>query len=90
MDMAIKNMVGNLTGIICDGAKNTCPLKIWSCLEAAALSVKLALKGHAPGKDSGIVGSDSLESIRHLTKISREGMEKTDRTILSIMLGEKV
>lgn len=88
MDMAIKNMVGNLTGIICDGAKNTCPLKIWSCLEAAALSVKLALKGHAPGKDSGIVGSDSLESIRHLTKISREGMEKTDRTILSIMLGE--
>ena len=88
MDMAIKNMVGNLTGIICDGAKNTCPLKIWSCLEAAALSVKLALKGHAPGKESGIVGSDSLESIRHLTKISSEGMEKTDRTILSIMLGD--
>ena len=88
MDMAIKNMVGNLTGIICDGAKNTCPLKIWSCLEAAALSVKLALKGHAPGKESGIVGSDSLESIRHLTKISSEGMEKTDRTILSIMLGQ--
>jgi len=88
MDMAIRNMVANLTGIICDGAKNTCALKIFSCLEAAAMSVKLAQKGHSPGKESGIVGSDSLESILHLTKISSEGMEKTDKTILSIMLGQ--
>ena len=88
MDMAIRNMVANLTGIICDGAKNTCALKIYSCLEAASMSVKLALKGHSPGKESGIVGSDSLESILHLTKISSEGMEKTDKTILSIMLGQ--
>ena len=88
MDMAIRNMVANLTGIICDGAKNTCALKIYSCLEAASMSVKLAQKGHSPGKESGIVGSDSLESILHLTKISSEGMEKTDKTILSIMLGQ--
>ena len=88
MDMAIRNMVANLTGIICDGAKNPCALKIFSCLEAASMSVKLAQKGHSPGKESGIVGSDSLESILHLTKISSEGMEKTDKTILSIMLGQ--
>ncbi len=86
MDRAVNTMVGNLTGIICDGAKNTCALKIYSCLQAAALSVKLALKGFAPGSESGIVGNDSLESMVHLSRISSEGMEQTDKTIMSIML----
>ncbi len=86
MDRAVNTMVGNLTGIICDGAKNTCALKIYSCLQASALSVKLALKGFAPGAESGIVGSDSLESMVHLSRISCEGMEQTDKTIMSIML----
>ena len=86
MDRAVNTMVGNLTGIICDGAKNTCALKIYSCLQASALSVKLATKGFAPGSESGIVGSDSLESIVHLSRISSEGMEQTDKTIMSIML----
>ncbi len=86
MDRAVNTMVGNLTGIICDGAKNTCALKIYSCLQAAALSVKLALKGFAPGSECGIVGNDSLESMVHLSRISCEGMEQTDKTIMSIML----
>lgn len=88
MDNAINTMVGNLTGIICDGAKNTCALKIYSCLESAALSVKLAFKGFAPGKESGIVGQDSLESITYLSRISAEGMEETDKTIISIMMNK--
>ena len=86
MDNAVNTMVGNLTGIICDGAKNTCALKIYSCLEAAALSVKLAFKGLAPGRESGIVGQDSLESVNYLSRISSEGMEETDKTIVSIMM----
>lgn len=86
MDMVVRTMIGNLTGIICDGAKNTCALKIYSCLEAAALSVKLALNNHAPGKQSGIVGSDSSESVDNLARISSLGMNETDNTILSIML----
>lgn len=89
MDRAINTMVGNLTGIICDGAKSTCALKIYSCLEAAALSVKLALKGFSPAEESGIVGRDSLESITYLSKISSEGMLETDKTIVSIMLNKK-
>lgn len=89
MDNAVNTMVGNLTGIICDGAKNTCALKIYSCLEAAALSVKLAMKGLAPGRESGIVGQDSLESVAYLSRISSEGMAETDKTIVSIMLNKK-
>lgn len=89
MDRAVNTMVGNLTGIICDGAKSTCALKIYSCLEAAALSVKLAFKGFSPAEESGIVGHDSLESINYLSKISSEGMLETDKTIVSIMLNKK-
>lgn len=88
MDNAVNTMVGNLTGIICDGAKNTCALKIYSCLEAAALSVKLAMRGFAPGRESGIVGQDSLESVAHLSRLSSEGMEQTDKTIISIMMNK--
>jgi len=86
MDMAIRSMVANLTGIICDGAKQTCALKIFSCVEAAGLSCQLAFQGQAPGGESGIVGDDCEETIDHLSRLSHEGMTATDHTILSIML----
>lgn len=86
MDYCINSMVGNLTGIICDGAKNTCALKIYSCLEAAAMSVSLAFRGFYPGKESGIVGETSWDSIDSLSRITKEGMESTDKTILEIMI----
>ncbi len=86
LDAVINNMVGNLSGIICDGAKDTCALKIYSSLIAASVAVHLALAGKKAGGEAGIVGDDSLSSIDHLTRISREGMEQTNRTILQIML----
>ena len=89
MDRAFNTMVGNLTGIICDGAKMTCALKIYSCIEAANLACKLAFRGMSPGSESGIVGKTSKESMDFLSRISREGMEETDKTILSIMLGKQ-
>ncbi len=89
MDRAVNNMVGNMTGIICDGAKGTCALKIYSSVQAAAMSCKLALKGVSPRDESGIVGKDALQSFSYLTQISHEGMEQTDRTILAIMMGKQ-
>jgi L-cysteine desulfidase len=86
MNKAINIMIGNLTGIICDGAKMTCALKIYSCIESAALATKLAIRGIGPSIESGIVGSDCKQSFDFLSRISHEGMEQTDRTILSIML----
>ena len=86
LDATINNMVGNLSGIICDGAKDTCALKIYSSLIAASVAVELALVGKRAGREAGIVGDDSLSSINHLTRISHEGMEQTNRTILQIML----
>ncbi|OQA42084.1 MAG: Serine dehydratase alpha chain [Spirochaetes bacterium ADurb.Bin315] len=90
MDMAFNTMVGNLTGIICDGAKGTCALKIYSCVEAAHLAVKLALKGVGADGKSGIVGMSSQESIDFLARLMKEGMGKTEETILSIMVGKEL
>ena len=86
MDKAVSTMIGDLTGIICDGAKATCALKIYSCLEAAALAVQLAFEGQSPGVESGIVGADAEDSIGHLSRICNDGMKETDRAIYSIMI----
>ena len=86
MDAAVNNMIGNLTGIICDGAKRTCALKIYTSLISASVSVLLAMKGVSASSESGIVGENTLESIGYLSRLSHEGMEATDRTILDIML----
>lgn len=86
MNKAINIMIGNLTGIICDGAKMTCALKIYSCIESASLATKLAIRGIGPSLESGIVGNNCKQSFDFLSRISHEGMEQTDRTILSIML----
>lgn len=86
MNKAINVMIANLTGIICDGAKMTCALKIYSCVQSAALATTLAIKGNAPGEESGIVGMDCVQSFDFLSRISHEGMAQTDKTILSIMM----
>lgn len=86
VNCAVNNMVGNLTGIICDGAKGTCALKIDSAVHAAALSAVMAMDGRGAPADAGIVGVDADKSIDHLERIVCEGMDVTDRTILDIML----
>ena len=88
MSRALNTMVGNLAGIICDGAKGTCALKIYSSLECASMSVRLALKGLSPGAESGIVGNRISETISNLSRLCNEGMRETDKTVVSIMTGK--
>jgi len=86
INRAVNNMVGNLTGIICDGAKGTCALKIDSAVHAAALSSVMAMDSTSASAGGGIIGVDADASIDHLERIVCEGMDATDRTILDIML----
>lgn len=74
MNLMIRTMVGNLSGIVCDGAKTSCALKIYSSVEAASLAMRMALNGEAPGRESGIIGADAMESIDNLMNISHNGM----------------
>lgn len=82
---AIKNMVANLTGMICDGAKPSCALKISSGVTTAMMSAMLAMSGKCVTSAEGIVSDDVDETIHNLTSIGREAMTETDRLVLKIM-----
>ncbi|MDR1744399.1 MAG: L-serine ammonia-lyase, iron-sulfur-dependent, subunit alpha [Planctomycetota bacterium] len=89
MGRAIRNMSGDLAGMICDGAKYTCALKVATTTAAAIKAARLAMHDHAPGADNGIVDDDAESSILHLAQLACEGMAETDRVILDIMVKKK-
>lgn len=82
---AVKNMVANLTGMICDGAKPSCAMKISSGVSTAMMSAMLAMNDKCVTSAEGIVSEDVDATIRNLTSIGREAMTETDRLVLKIM-----
>jgi len=85
---AIKNMVANLTGMICDGAKPSCAMKITSGVSTALMSALLAMNGKCVTSQEGIVSEDIDTTVHNLTSIGREAMTETDHLVLEIMLGK--
>jgi len=86
---AVKNMVANLTGMICDGAKPSCSLKVTSGVATAVLSATLAMNHRVTTSLEGIIEDNVDNCIRNLTEIGRSGMSETDRLILEIMTSKK-
>ena len=82
---AVKNMIANLTGMICDGAKPSCALKVTSGVSTAVLSAMLAMQGNCVSAVEGIIDDDVEQSIRNLVAIGSESMNETDRKVLDIM-----
>ena len=81
----VKNMIGNVTGMICDGAKPSCTLKVHNGVSTATLSALLAMDNKVVTAVEGIVDEDVDKTIQNLTKIGREGMTETDKMVLDIM-----
>ena len=82
---SVKNMIANLTGMICDGAKPSCALKLTSGVATAMLSAMLAMQHKYVSSQEGIIDDDVDQSIRNLTAIGSRGMDVTDRFVLDIM-----
>ncbi len=82
---AVKNMIANLTGMICDGAKPSCALKLTTGVSTAVLSAMLAMQGKCVSSVEGIIDDDVDRSIRNLTSIGADAMNETDRCVLDIM-----
>ena len=82
---SVKNMIANLTGMICDGAKPSCSLKITSGVSTALLSSLLAMEGKCVTADEGIVDDSVDRSIHNLTSIGADAMCATDELVLDIM-----
>ncbi len=83
---AIKNMIGNITGMVCDGAKVGCAMKVASGVSSAIQSAVLALRGTCIPSTDGIIEDDIEKTVRNLGTIGSVGMQATDKMILDIML----
>ena len=82
---AVKNMIANLTGMICDGAKPSCSLKITSGVSTAMFSALLAMEGKCVTSEEGIVDDCVDKSIHNLTSIGADAMCATDEMVLNSM-----
>ena len=87
---AIKNMIANLSGMICDGAKPGCALKVTSGVGTAILSASLAMQHSYADASEGIVEEDIDRTIHNLTRIGHDGMTQTDDLILDIMTHKQI
>jgi L-cysteine desulfidase len=85
---SVKNMIGNMTGVICDGAKPSCALKVSSAVSAAIFSSMMAMDNKVVSALEGITDNDVDQTIRNLTDIGSEGMIQTDKMVLDIMVNK--
>lgn len=83
---AIKNMIGNITGMVCDGAKVGCAMKVASGVSSSLQSAVLAREGICISEHDGIIEKDIEKTIQNLGRIGSVGMQNTDNMILDIMV----
>lgn len=86
---SVKNMIANLAGMVCDGAKPSCALKVSSGVSTAVLSAMLAIQNKHVTSVEGLIEEDVDRTIHNMTRIGSEGMNETDRMVLDIMTHKK-
>jgi len=84
--LAVNNLISDLGGMLCDGAKGGCALKVASSTDSAIRSAYMALNDHGITQKEGFVGKTAEETILNLSEISKLGMAKVDDTMLGIMI----
>jgi len=82
---AVTNVLADVAGVICDGAKGSCALKLATAANAAVQSAVLALEGVRVTQQDGIIAGDVDDSIENMGRLSNPGMTTTDQVILDIM-----
>lgn len=86
---SIKNMINTLAGMVCDGAKPSCALKMSTGLYSAFVCAELALHDKVVDACDGLSEKDTDFSIRNLGRLGQEGMDQTDDVVLDIMTHKK-
>lgn len=90
IENVLTNALGNISGIVCDGAKPSCAAKIASSVNAGLMGIYLAYEGHSFMPGDGIVKDEIEKTIQSVSKLARDGMRTTDKTILNIMVNSSI
>lgn len=86
MLMALKNVLGDVTGMVCDGAKAGCAMKVATCTHAAVMAALMAMKNDGIKGTDGIIDDEEERTIENFIQVATRGMEKMDHVILDIIL----
>ena len=83
---ALQNTLGDIAGMLCDGAKAGCALKVATCTNTAVMAALMAMNNSGIKGTDGIVGYSEEQTIENFIKIATDGMNKMDQVILDIIL----
>lgn len=85
MSDAMQLLLSNLAGMLCDGAKESCALKVSSASSEAYFAARWAAAGQKLGIPQGLFGSSVEETVENIAKVTRDGMKNVDRIIIEIL-----
>ncbi len=85
---AAQNMIASLTGMLCDGAKPSCSMKVATGISTAAISAVMALENSVVSSLEGIVADDLDQTIKNFALVGSKGMAGTDKVVLDIMVNK--
>jgi len=85
MTFAVNNVIGDLSGLVCDGAKPGCSMKVVTSVDAAMRAAFMAIEGFGISDDDGLLGRTAEDSIRNLGRLSLDGMARVDPTVVDIL-----
>ncbi|TLU75794.1 serine dehydratase subunit alpha family protein [Mannheimia varigena] len=88
ISMAISSMIGDISGIICDGASNSCAMKVSTSVTSSYKSILMAMDNSQVTGNEGIVEHDIDRSINNLCSIASRSMQYTDRQVIEIMVNK--
>ncbi|PIS47342.1 MAG: serine dehydratase subunit alpha family protein [Elusimicrobia bacterium CG08_land_8_20_14_0_20_51_18] len=89
INAAVNNLISDIGGMLCDGAKSGCALKVASSSDSSIRSAYMAIKGHGIGEDEGFIGRTAEETIRNLARITTTGMSGIDSIIIDTMINKQ-
>ena len=87
--LAVNTVISDIGGMLCDGAKSGCALKVASSADSAIRAAWMASNGEGITEAEGFIGSTAEATIKNIARISSLGMDKVDRIILEIMSSKK-
>jgi len=83
--LAVNTVISDIGGMLCDGAKSGCALKVASSADSAIRAGYMAINGEGITEMEGFIGATAEETVKNIARISKSGMGKVDRVILDIM-----